>query len=284
VRITVASDGVRQSMGITLAGPDAPAVFTSLTARVLGPQVGLELPDMPRRDKSVGVLYVTNQRVLWVREGVAGTVLDAGDTASVPLAAVVQIDPHKWALFGSKTPRVRLLVSLDEAATPTTSPLYSVRSAAVTFAFRRVPSRSYSAPYSLTCSEVTSSTGSHHLTLNFLDCSPPHAAPWWTPDVRVAHVHPSRLTGLQRRRCGRHAVRGGARSGATVHPPRASPAYHSSRWWCSVEPQCKLPAACCRLGLRPLHSGQRVGLSGTSCPLIRCRVAFALQSCVRAPT
>jgi len=129
-------------MGVTLAGPDAPVVCTSLTARALGPQVGLELPDTPTRDKSlVGVVYVTCQRVLWVREGVAGTGLDAGDTASVPLAAVVQIDPHKWSLFASKTPRVRLLVNLDDAATPTTSPLHAVRSAAVTFAFRRVPAK-----------------------------------------------------------------------------------------------------------------------------------------------
>jgi len=198
----------------------------------------------------VGVVYVTCQRVLWVREGVAGTGLDAGDTASVPLAAVVQIDPHKWSLFASKTPRVRLLVNLDDAATPTTSPLHAVRSAAVTFAFRRVPAK--------VTPLLTSASSREILT------SPRPLAPTTHNECPLLFA-----TGSQRRRCGRHAVRGVARSAATTHPPRASPACHRRGRGHGSE----LPAACCRLGLRPLHSRQRIGRSGTSCPLIRSRTA-----------
>jgi hypothetical protein len=125
-------------------------------------KVGLELPDVELHDKStVGSLYLTSQRVVWVSDAVANATPTV-DTAFVPLAAVVQVvprlsplstsltlpphtpctsayvqvTPHRWALFASKTPRVKLEINVDAAAVPTAHPLHSVRTACLTLAFR----------------------------------------------------------------------------------------------------------------------------------------------------
>ena len=62
-----------------------------------------------------GILCLTTQRVIWLVGFTGGEPLDG---EAIPLTSVSEVQPFKWSLFASKTPRVRLVLRVDANGAP----------------------------------------------------------------------------------------------------------------------------------------------------------------------